>query len=113
MAIHVRMAFGKIKSVRLAGNKTYFADILTALGLKNLVGGGIPYPLWDRERLLRARPQKVFLVFPSSTSSQKVLAVQKAWRELGHPSVEVVHGDFALIPGPRILKLMTVLKHLI
>ncbi len=112
VVISSQLSVGKIKGVHLAGKGTYFSDILEFSGLQNAVKGSITFPIWDREKIIQSNPGRIFLIFPDSISKKIVKKNLEAWNQLKNikavknKRVHVIHGDFAVVPGPRILKLI-------
>ena len=110
--INSDLSFGAIKTVRLAGTKTYYNDILALSGSINLAKGPYPSIVWDQEKIIKANPERVFLIFPDHISKHLVEKHLKAWKKLKtidavkKGKIEVIHGDFAVIPGPRIAQLI-------
>ena len=112
LVIGSQLSFGAIKTIRLAGTKTHFNDILTLSGLNNLAKNSYPSIVWDQEKIIQANPERVFLIFSDHISKQLVEKHLKAWEKMKNidavkkEKIEVIHGNFAVIPGPRISQLI-------
>ena len=113
---HAQLGGKKIKSVSLAGEKTHYSDILSGIGLNNLAQGLVPSPQWDREKIIQSKPDWIFILFPSHFSQARVSFHTQAWRELKkkgnieNAKLRILHGDFAFIPGPRVILLIQELR---
>jgi iron complex transport system substrate-binding protein len=103
--LHTEIQRNEIKSVQLAGHKTYFNKLLTFLGMKNIAKSKAPYPLWTRESLYKTKIDYIFLIFQKNENIKRIKKVSLAWKKYVK-NIKIIHGDHAVIPGPRIGQLM-------
>ncbi len=110
--VNSQISFNAIKTIRLVGKGTYFDDILKLAGLHNLVQKSYPSVIWDRERIIKANPDRIFLIFSGHISKKIVQENLNIWKKLKminaikNEKINAIHGDFAVVPGPRIIELI-------
>jgi len=104
----------KIKNLYLAGDKTFYHDILLKLGLDNVIKkSSAAYPLVSGERIYKYNPDIIIHVMPEGRHKDKIDQLKKAW--LNYDMIEAVKknriyffsGDYYMLPGPRIIKAMS------
>jgi iron complex transport system substrate-binding protein len=113
---------GSLNSLNTAGGDSYLHDVLHAAGGTNLFGGlEERYQQVSKEAVARRKPHVIVeLRGKGMVSSEKVKQIKRAWQR-GMPFLPAVRRDriyvikktYALIPGPRIVKLAEKLAELI
>lgn len=92
---------GFVKSVRVAGNKTFYGDLLKELGAVNAYGQeGSNYPKLDLERIMRLKFDYILRVGDKSPLNKEIV---NKWKTTSYSKrVKFIFEDYAVIPGPRI-----------
>ena len=92
--------------------KSKFLSLIRWVGGENAYEGPMSYPSIGREGLIRMRPAIILdVVGDLETKGLTAAQVRAQWAELEsipavkNHHVHVVAGDYAVIPGPRIIKL--------
>ncbi len=103
----------KIKNLYLAGNKTFYNDIILNMGLKNVVtNSDAAYPLISGERIYKFNPDVIIHMLASGDHGDKLAGLKKAWanydmiKAVQNKQVHYFTGDEFVIPGPRIIRAM-------
>ncbi len=98
---------GSLENVYIAGKKTFYNDLLEALGCENAyTKTGISYPTLTVEAIMRLNPDVIIEMAPNCPESDKPKMIEE-WRSIGNinavrdNSVYVLNGDYVSIPGPR------------
>ena len=107
IVIGANVSHGKIKSFYLAGKNTYFDDILTSAGYKNILNEEISYPNLSLEQFIKKNPD-IILIVETKTSKEtreafKSLSFLKAIKE---NKISFINGRESVIPGPSLLTLI-------
>jgi len=108
------MGSGALKEVYLAGKNTFYDELVTLAGGRNLYANGkISYPLVSAEGLLHLNPQVVLeLVADLEQRGLSEEMILRDWQSAGqidavrNKRVCVLSGDYVAIPGPRIILLL-------
>ena len=111
-----KIVLGKMKTAYVVGRGTYLDDILKHPGLENAVKTRVATPVWDLEKVMGKSPDWVFLLFASNISKKEIQKNAGVWKKIqgiNPKKVKVIHGDFALIPGPRVVGLIDEFSKLI
>lgn len=94
---------GLVKNVRVAGVNTFYSDLLTILGHKNIVKSNVKFPVWDLERLVKKKPD-IVLRIGSNFSEKKI---RNEWKDIKlFKNMKFILNDYAVVPGPRIISLL-------
>ncbi|MCK5808371.1 ABC transporter substrate-binding protein [bacterium] len=97
-----------MKNIIGVGDDKLMAELITRAGGTNALKGLRPYSMIQREKLLTLQPDILVDVSLSSDSNETVL---EAWKNSGIKSkIEVVNQQWAVVPGPRMVKLLELLK---
>ena len=104
-------AVPELRDLYFAGNDGIYSRLLEALGAENACGT-LPqtYPCLDRENLLQIDPDVIFDIVTVPNTDAKIRA--QAWQTL--PGLKAVRdhrvycfeGDYATVPGPRLVLLI-------
>ena len=95
---------GNVLRLQAAGKGTFYDDILMLLGAHN-VASASKYPSFNLEALLRLKPDIIIRV--GNNLSLKSDIRQKWKSTLFKDKVQFIFKDYAVIPGPRIVQLIT------
>jgi len=96
---------GQLRSVRVAGKKTFYGDILTQLGATNAYGqDGASYPKLDLERIMKLKFDYIIRIGGESPLNKELV---NKWKTTSYSNrVKFIFADYAVVPGPRIGKLL-------
>ncbi len=105
---------GTLKEVYLAGKNTFYDELITLAGGRNLYESkNVPYPLVSAEGLLHLNPEIILELVPDlDTRETTEEIVLKDWQRVPridavrNRRVYVLAGDYVAIPGPRIILLL-------
>lgn len=105
---------GMLKEVYLAGKNTFYDELITLAGGRNLYESkNVPYPLVSAEGLLYLNPEIILELVPDLDSRETTEEiVLKDWQSVPridavrNRRVYVLAGDYVAIPGPRIILLL-------
>lgn len=100
--------FIEVKPIMLAGENTYFNELLEICGLKNITGGmKINYPIFNREELLKRNPDYIFYPTSPNDKLETVIDSYPEWKELNavkNKRFFLVDRDLYSRPGPRFVR---------
>ena len=108
VAISSQVMAKKLKGSYVAGEQTYYSDILSYTKGANVVSRS-SYQLWDTEKIIKAKPSFILVIYPERINKLVVAREQLAWQALfvkNQAQVHTLHGNFATVPGPRVVKLI-------
>ena len=99
----------------IAGQQDFYNDLIKLAGGINVYQKPIPkVPLISLEGLFHLNPEVIIDVFPEADDhTASIKQVRQQWTELKHISaikterLHIIEADYATIPGPRIIKLLT------
>ena len=108
------MGTGALKEVYLAGKGTFYDELVTLAGGKNLYQDSrVSYPLVSAEGLLHLNPEIILELVPDleerGLSRETVLQEWQSVPQIDavrNGRVYVLSGDYVSIPGPRIILLL-------
>jgi len=108
------MGAGTLKEVYLAGKNTFYDELVTLAGGKNVYEGSeVSYPLVSAEGLLHLNPEIILELVPDlAERGLRREMVLRDWQSVGqidavrNGRVCVLSGDYVSIPGPRIILLL-------
>lgn len=96
---------GRLGDMTVAGKGTFFHELLERMGAKNAFADapGL-YPQISLEEIVARRPDVVLELRAYPVTPEVTAALRSDWRELGEGGsrVEVLAGDYVVIPGPRL-----------
>ena len=99
---------GRLGDMIVAGKGTFFHELLERLGAKNAFAdaSGL-YPQISLEEIVARRPDVILELRAYPVTPEVGASLRSDWRELGEGSrrVEVLAGDYVVIPGPRLPRL--------
>lgn len=95
---------GLVKSVRIAGNETFYGDILKKIGGINAYDKvGVSYPKLDLERIMKLKFDYILRVGEVSLKSKDI---KELWKSTQYSQkTRFIFEDYAVVPGPRIIDL--------
>jgi iron complex transport system substrate-binding protein len=104
---------GSLGNLTTIGPGSYLADVLELAGGRNIFGDlSQRYATVNKESLAQRRPQMIVeLHGDGMMGTQKKQQVRRTWGQMSalpavqQGRVQVVDGTYALIPGPRVIKL--------
>lgn len=106
------MGSGSIRDVSIAGRSTMYDELVRWVGGRNAYQGPMSYPSIGREGIIRMQPDIILDVVADLESKGLTESeVREQWAGVeGVPAVEngsvhIIPGDYAVIPGPRSVKL--------
>lgn len=104
-----------INDLLAIGKGTFLDELLTLAGGKNVISDGLaPYPKISREFIIMESPEVIIEAGPMvRLSSEGLERHKKSWQN--HPTIRAVRDgnihfigdDYILIPGPRLLKIVS------
>jgi iron complex transport system substrate-binding protein len=108
---------GRLGDMVIAGKGTFLDELLARLGAQNTFADapGL-YPQVGLEEVVRRSPDVILELRVSPPSSELIASLQRDWQALPQiPAVrngriEVIAGDYTLIPGPRLPRLYQELR---
>lgn len=99
---------GRLGDMIVAGQGTFFHELLERLGAKNAFADapGL-YPQISLEEIVARRPDVILELRAYPVAPEVAASLRSDWRELGEGArrVEVLAGDYVVIPGPRLPRL--------
>lgn len=102
-----------ITSLYAGGRNTFFDDILTRIGLKNVLTTEMAYPQISLEAILKLNPDIIIDLVPEleeqKVAKEKILADWQQYPQLKavqNKRVIVLGGRHISIPGPRLVRLI-------
>lgn len=99
---------GRLGDMIVAGKGTFFHELLERLGAQNAFADapGL-YPQISLEEIVARRPDVILELRAYPVTPEVAASLRGDWRELGEGSrrVEVLAGDYVVIPGPRLPRL--------
>lgn len=113
---------GSLNSINTAGGASYLDDLLRAAGGENLFGGlENRYRQVSKEAIARREPEVIVeLRGKGMVTSEREERIRRDWRRgmpflpaVRNDRIHVVKSTYALIPGPRVVKLAQTLADLI
>lgn len=120
LVIDVQMSGQRLKNFTLAGKATFYDEILTVIGARNVVRESVPsYPQYSRERMIRENPDVIIHLVSDKASDELVKTYEKAWAENKYLKAVVTKrifvdkSDYLLLPGPRVGKVVEALSKII
>ncbi|HKV12543.1 MAG TPA: helical backbone metal receptor [Thermoanaerobaculia bacterium] len=99
---------GKLGDLIVAGKGTFFHELLERLGAKNAFADAAGlYPQISLEEIVARRPDVILELRAYAVTPEVAASLEGDWRELGEAGnrVEVLAGDYVVIPGPRLPRL--------
>lgn len=105
----------RINSVYLAGKNNFYNDIIKIIGGENGYKGSVAYPSVSVEGLLYINPDIIIDIVTGGKNAPDYNQIETQWKQvfsyLGKEQAKqkkiiVIDDDYAVIPGPRILKLL-------
>ena len=100
---------GPPAEILVAGPGTFLDELLTRLGAVNVFADASAlYPQISLEQVLARSPDLILEVHAEEQSTEQIAARQRDWQEVLSSSgaadiaVEVISGDWTVIPGPRL-----------
>ena len=114
LAIGRNVGQGVLEEVYIAGQHTYFNELIEAAGAINAYTTvGAAYPMLSAEGILNLAPDIIIDMVPSMTMAQySVEAIKAEWRTVpgltanGRTKIFIIDSDYATIPGPRFILLL-------
>ena len=114
VSIGRQMGAGTLEDVYVAGKNTIYDELLHMAGGKNAYNGiDIPYPELSVEGIMQLDPEVIFdLATGLEPDAVDMAALKNDWSAARGTSavdkgrVHVLDGDYATIPGPRIILLI-------
>ena len=110
MVVATRISLGKVLSAHVAGVGSFYHHILHRLGMVNVAEKQSlkrASLMVDREFISRMDPDYIVLLFPEVFSSKRRQAIVAAWKREGkRGALKVIQKDYAILPGPRIDRLV-------
>lgn len=113
ISIGRNMGSGTVQDAYIAGDRTFYADLLRRAGAENAYTGGIEYPKLSAEGLIRLQPDYIFDMVPDlekkGLGEGDVIAEWQGLPELKavrENRVVVFPQDYSVIPGPRLVMLL-------
>jgi iron complex transport system substrate-binding protein len=121
LAIGRNVGQGGLEEVYVAGQNTYFNELIEAAGGINAYASAeAAYPMLSAEGILNLDPDIIIDMVPSMTVAQySVEAIKDEWRTVpgltanGQTKIFVIDSDYATIPGPRFILLLEELAGLL
>ncbi len=107
--------------VYIAGQRDFYNDILQRAGGRNVYQDTrLKVPAVSMEGLLRMNPEVIIDVFPDASAHQADLRkVRQQWQQLApitavkQQQIHFIEADYATVPGPRIIQLLTDIARLL
>jgi iron complex transport system substrate-binding protein len=113
IVIDAQVTAGKIKTLYLAGNQTFYQGILDRMGMKNVIANSsTAYPIISGERIFKYNPDIILFVKPANTDVKALEIIKNAWNKykmikaVKNKEIYFFTGDEFIIPGPRIVQAM-------
>ncbi len=110
---------GEISTIWLAGADTYYHELITAAGAKNVVtDSSMAYLTFSSEGVIRLKPDIIIDVMANMSEFKKE-ELKKDWQKLTTvPAVKndmifCLTGDYVTIPGPRIVLLLRDIQRIV
>jgi len=98
---------GSLENVYIAGKRTFYNDIIEALGCENVyTKDDISYPAVSVEAMMRLDPDIIIEMAPNCPEGDKPEII-KEWKSIEtmkavkNNDIYVLNGDYVSIPGPR------------
>lgn len=99
---------GRLGDLIVAGKGTFFHELLERLGAQNAFADapGL-YPQISLEEIVARRPDVILELRAYPVTPEVAASLRSDWRELGEGAsrIEVIAGDYVVIPGPRLPRL--------
>lgn len=107
--------------VYIAGQRDFYNDILQLAGGRNVYRDTrLKVPAVSMEGLLRMNPEVIIDIFPDASAHQADLQkVRQQWQQLTpvtavkQQQIHFIEADYATVPGPRIIQLLTDIARLL
>lgn len=107
--------------VYIAGQRDFYNDILQLAGGRNVYRDTrLKVPAVSMEGLLRMNPEVIIDIFPDTSAHQADLQkVRQQWQQLApitavkQQQIHFIEADYATVPGPRIIQLLTDIARLL
>ncbi|MEX1200951.1 MAG: helical backbone metal receptor [Methylophaga sp.] len=107
--------------VYIAGQRDFYNDILQLAGGRNVYQDTrLKVPAVSMEGLLRMNPEVIIDIFPDASAHQADLQkVRQQWQQLTpitavkQQQIHFIEADYATVPGPRIIQLLTDIARLL
>ena len=97
-----------MKNIIAVGDDKLLSELIIRAGGTNALAGSRPYSMIQREKIISLQPDIVVDVVLSSDKEKDVI---KMWKESGlQGKVIVVNKQWAVVPGPRMVKFIQLLK---
>jgi len=103
---------GRLGEVTVAARNTFYDELLTRMGVENVFADApTRYPQIGLEEIVARKPDVVLELRPDPLTPEKSAAIVHDWNALPQiPAVrdgriEVVSGDYTMLPGPRLPRL--------
>lgn len=114
LSIGRTMGTGTLKDVYIAGKKTFYDELITAIGGKNAYEGvDIAYPVLSAEGLLHIDPDVIIDLVPDlDKRGLDEKTILREWnsvpgvKAVKYGRVHILSGDYTVIPGPRFIMLL-------
>lgn len=109
ISIGRNMGSGGIKDVFIAGDESYYQDLIRLAGGKNVYTGHVPFPIISKEGILGLNPDIVIDMVPDSGERRWTYeTVRQEWLSLPinavkNNRVHVFTAAHTVIPGPRFI----------
>ena len=115
------MDTGTLKDLTIAGEKTFYNELITSAGGKNAYHGHtIAYPVLSAEGLILLNPSIIIDLIPNLHKENiKASTVLAQWQSISYidavknNQVYIISEDYAVIPGPRFIRFVEELTRII
>ena len=109
------MGTGTLKEVYVAGEKTYFGELISIAGGENVLNkiSASAYPVLSAEGIIHLNPDIIIELVPDlqklSVTKEEVI---NEWKRLGNISavknnmIKIIPADYSVVPGPRFILLL-------
>jgi ABC-type Fe3+-hydroxamate transport system substrate-binding protein len=101
---------GQVSSAIVAGNASFYQDVLSKIGAKNVVESSIRYPKISAEFFYEKNIDTVVLLFPENFTGEDEL--RKAWKKTlkgRETKITSIKNNLVLTPGPRVLAILDII----
>ena len=109
VAMGRNMGAGGLEDIYIAGEESYYQDLIEMAGGRNAYTGKVPFPLMSREGMMQIDPDVIIDMVPDMTAHGWTEAViKREWQTLPVTAVrkERVHvfdAPYSVVPGPRFI----------
>ena len=96
------------RSMLMSVSRGFIQEALVIAGGENIAAeAAAAYPVISREELLRKNPEAIILPAKTEADAESLLELYPEWRALRavrNERVSIIHPDFILRPGPRLVE---------